>query len=244
MKIFYHKLVPAGDLYVIDDTCIYKDFIHKNSAYKSACDQLHAGSAPAEALSKNREVIPFSTITKLMFDVVRHDLDITYTHVNEKGETEEQEASLLFLDKSAFKQAYQAIKLGVGERLVESTYQPNAMQAAWGGLITFALFSFFTLLLCRLAKKMETEVINVSEEGTFTRILFFIVDLIGQTGVFIIGGVLALSALAYGSSRIVKKSGFRVFQAEIFLPPSIINLTLKYLALVAVLFFTLRLLLN
>lgn len=242
MDIFHHKMVSSGDLYVIDDACIYKDFIYKDAVYDGIVKQLESDVSPHQVLSDDHESISFGIITSIKFDVVRLDLDITYPGLNEKGESEEKEVSLLFLDKEAFKLAYHAIKARIGDRLVESTYQPNTAQAAWGGLFTFAVLFFFTLVLKGVAEKMLTETIDVSEEGRITRILFFIVELIGSTGVLVIGGALSLCALVYGITRVTKKSGFRIFQEEVFSPPGIINMSLKYIALFFMLFLSVRLL--
>ncbi|KAF1686862.1 hypothetical protein B1992_05570 [Pseudoxanthomonas broegbernensis] len=225
-------------LIVVTDEAVYADRMTPEAAAQ-AVEAMGSGRSPAAVFGKGAKHVGFRAMTRVQYN--EHETDIEFHHRDGK---DDEVVSVYIGTPGLRERVYEHLR----ERLAGQfgAYQAHfsRWRAAFGSLLALTVFGLGTLLLraaaiaVRAAGDMEYE---GRRQGS-KKLLAGLLDLLGPTGVSVIGGFLVVLAAVVLYSRLRDPQRLHILQATPYALPSPIVLGLKYAALGAVWLLALRVL--
>lgn len=171
---------------------IYPDHVMVARPTESALgEQLARLEADPAATPDGAKHIPFATITNVRYNEKDQHLDIHYRQGKDK-----KEATFTFADTAEREEVFAELKK-VLPTYSEKRQEMNAMSAGVKPLLVALVLSFFTYIGFRAAQQLaagaEAEVSG--RHSGVKRLFAWLLDLLGPTGVLIIGGLMVAGAL-------------------------------------------------
>jgi hypothetical protein len=185
MSIWIKKGDAEGSIGIVGDDAIITCSL-KNEALDEAQARIEGGEAPLNVLGKDAIHIPYFNVTRVEFDEHEEEIEIAYRSGKE-GKTE----TIHFSDKEARSAAFHLIekRLGVGFTSLTESY--TKIRAIYMPLMMLTIFGFLTWVMhgaaADIAAGAEAE-ISGRHRG-IKAIFYWVMDLIGPTGVLILGGL-------------------------------------------------------
>ena len=213
-----------GDLIFINESNLVIDSPDDDKAeqIKSA---LLSGTPAAQVLSSDSVDIPLLSITSIKTDKNDDEIEIEY-----KNGKETAEHTLRLSSPEKRDEVYAALKIVFGEKFTETEDAYSLPRAALGSLTALTVFGLLTwggAYFARLLQEAEAYEISGSKQGA-KQLIAWILEFLGPTGVYIIGGLLcALSALTR-DSRVTSPQVMLSLPEKHYKKGSSIMLTLKY----------------
>ncbi|MBU2714434.1 hypothetical protein, partial [Zooshikella harenae] len=201
--------------------------VESNEKEEIALDKLKNNESSMNVFTKNVKVIHLSTVSKISSDIKRNEIELMF----KDGKTEDDE-TMFFGDNQSFQSAYGFIKNLFGDKFIETVDEYNIPKASYGALWALTIFGFLTWLFYRMADQIEQE--GADPHGRKAKLLVKFIDLLGTTGVAVIGGLILLATLTYLVSRIRKPPSYLVLHPGNYKSSSITRTAINYVILIVV----------
>ncbi|MGI0117486.1 hypothetical protein [Zooshikella sp. RANM57] len=227
MKIWSGEDTVGTDFYLVTNETIYIDDFDNNENEEVALDKLKNNESPLNVFTKDVKVIHLSTVSKISADIKRNEIEVTF-----KDGKSEDDATMFFSDDQSFQSAYGFIKNLFGEKFIETVDEYNIPKASYGSLWALTVFGFLTWLFYRMADQIEQE--GADPHGRKAKLLVKFIDLLGTTGVAIIGGIILLTTLVYLISRIRKPPSYLVLHSGNYKVSGVARTIVNYVILIIV----------
>lgn len=223
---------------------VTNEAIYAQEMTPSACAQqlseLNAGKSPATVFGNQATHIVLRSVSKVL--QTRGNDEIEFVLRDGKDEKVE---SISINDAHIRDEVYAAIELATQGRFQRYEDQYSPARAAFGSIVGLTIVGFISKIAASAAatiRSAEDYAVEGRRKG-LKQLVVSVLDMLGPTGVWVIGGTIC-ALLAVGLySRITAPPFVTVLQAEAYAPQSQIVTGMKYLALAAVwvLFFPLLL---
>jgi hypothetical protein len=147
----------------------------------------------------NQVQIPWSSIVKVRSNRHRDDINVTF-----KGSSREELKNIGFKDAASRDTALRVIHKRLGPQFRWREEQYGIARAAGAPLITGALMSAFTYVSAMAATGLANgEQADVHGRNRATKAMFvWALDLVGPTGVWIVGGLAVVGCVLWMVSRV------------------------------------------
>lgn len=229
----------STQLIVVTDEAVYADKMSKEAAI-AAVDALESGRSPAMVFGKDAKHVAFRAMIRVQYN--EHETDIEFHHRDGK---DDGTVSVFIETPGLRERIYGHLRERLADQFAAHETHFSRWRAAFGSLMALTVFGFGTLLLrgaaaaVRAAGEVEYE---GRRQGT-KKLLAGVLDLLGPTGVTVVGGILMLLAGLVLYSRLKAPQRLHILQSTPYAPPSPVVLGLKYAGLCAAWLLALRILL-
>lgn len=227
---FLHELIFLNDSNLV----VSSPEKEKSEEIKQA---LLAGTPAAQLLDSDSTDIPLLSIVSIKTDLNDDEIEVHY-----KSGDDVEETTLRLASKEIRDEVYQKLKERFGDRFSETEDVYSIPRSAFGALMWLTIFSLGTwgaANFASLLRAAEDYEINGSKQG-LKQLIAWVLEFLGPTGVYIIGGIIcAICALSVFNS-VVKPERMLIFQEQPYKRPSQLLLIPKYIALIAVWYFVVR----
>jgi len=185
MNSWVNKGASQGNIVVVSDDAIISSHL-KNEALDDAKSRIDSGEGPLNVLGKEAIHIPLFSVTCVQFDEHDEDIEIAY-----KSEKEGKTETLDFTDKADRTTAFQLIEKRLGDSFTSLTESYTKIRAIYMPLVTLTFFGFLTWLLHGTAAEIAAgaEAEFSGRHRGIKALFYWIMELIGPTGVLIIGSL-------------------------------------------------------
>ena len=216
-----------GDLIYLNESNLVIDSPDDDKAeqIKSA---LLGGTPAAQVLSSDSTDIPLLSITSIRTDRNDEDIEIEY-----RSGKETKEKTLRLSSPEKRDEVYAALKSVFGEKFTETEDAYSVPRAALGSLTALTVFGLLTwggAYFAKLLRAAEDYEIEGSRQGA-KQLIAWILEFLGPTGVYIIGGLICALCAFTLYSRVTQPQVMLILQEKPYKKGSSIVLTLKYGAL-------------
>jgi hypothetical protein len=221
----------STQLIVVTDEAVYADKMSKDAAVQ-AVDALEAGRSPAMVFGKDAKHVAFRAMTRVQYN--EHETDIEFHHRDGKDDS----VVSVFIETPGLRER-------LADQFAAHETHFSRWRAAFGSLMALTVFGFGTLLLrgAAAAVRAAGEIEYEGRRQGMKKLFVGVLDLLGPTGVTVIGGILMLLAGLVLYSRLKEPQRLHILQSTPYAPPSPVVLGLKYAGLCVVWLLALRILL-
>jgi hypothetical protein len=229
----------STQLIVVTDEAVYADKMSRDAAVQ-AVDALESGRSPAMVFGKDAKHVAFRAMTRVQYN--EHETDIEFHHRDGKDDSV---ASVSIETPGLRERIYDHLRERLADRFAAHETHFSRWRAAFGSLMALTLFGFGTLLLrgAAAAVRAAGEIEYEGRRQGMKKLFVGVLDLLGPTGVTVIGGILMLLAGLVLYSRLKEPQRLHILQSTPYAPPSPVVLGLKYAGLCVVWLLALRILL-
>ena len=225
-----------GQLIFLSDQNLVVDSPDKDKASQIR-DELLGGSTPAAVLSSDSVDIPLLSVVKIMTDKNDDEIEIHY-----KSGKETKEETLRLASKEKRDEVYAALKGIFGSKFEEAEEVWSMPRAIYAPLMSGTIFGCLTWLFANAAAELRAvEEYEISGSRRGLKALFaWILEVLGPTGVWIIGGGICLLCAMSLFNRIKEPPVYMILQEGAYKKPSMVKLFFKYSILTVIWFFVIR----
>lgn len=224
-------------LIVVTDEAVYADKMTPEAATQ-AVEAMESGRSPAAVFGKEAKHVSFRAMTRVQYN--EHETDIEFHHRDGK---DDEVVSVFFGEPGLRDRVYDHLRGQLADQFGAYQAHFSRWRAAFGALLALTVFTFGTLLArgAAIAVRAAEEIEYEGRRQGSKKLLASVLDLLGPTGVSVIGGFLVVLAAVVLYSRLREPQRLHILQAIPYAPPSPVVLGLKYAALCVVWLFALRL---
>jgi hypothetical protein len=194
-------------------------------------EELNAGKSPATVFGSDATHVVLRSISKVQQS--RGDDDIDFIMRNGKDEKTE---SVTILDEGVRKEVLSAVENVTQGRFNRYEDQFSRARAAFATALSLTIFGFGTKIAASAAdvlKNADEYEVDGRNQG-MKKLIVWVLDLLGPTGVWVIGGSIC-ALLAWSLYTQIKSPPFMtILQAEPYKPQHPIITALKYAGLAAI----------
>jgi hypothetical protein len=168
-------------------------------------------AAPAvKSVVPDAEEIAFRSISSVKANRHRSDLNVHY------NDGQVRIKNIDFDSPAIRDRAFESLRRRLGPRFVKDEVQYNVLSAAFAPLLTVVVFAGITMFLMGAAQELADGVeARTSGRNAFLKSMFVLVlNVLGPTGVMIVGGLLVLAALAWLVARVRKPPLMAILTAK------------------------------
>jgi hypothetical protein len=190
-QVWTNKDTLFDKLVVIAEDAVFSADMEE-SALQECKHRIDSGEPPLNVLGEKATMIPYFSITRVKVDEHDSDIDLDY-----KAGKESKNKTLAFTDIETRKLAFAEIQARLGDKFTCMTETYNVMRAVYAPLMTFTVVALVTWLLHGAAAAIAG-----GEEADFSgrhsgmkRLFYWILELLGPTGVLVLGGLFMLLAV-------------------------------------------------
>ncbi len=226
-------------LIVVTDEAVYAEKMTREAAAQ-AVDGLESGRSPAMVFGKDAKHVAFRAMTRVQYN--EHETDIEFHHRDGKDDS----VVSVFIETPGLRERiYSHLRERLADQFAAHEAHFSRWRAAFGSLTALTVFLLGTLMArsaaiaVRAAGEIEYEGRRQGTKKLFAGVL----DLLGPTGVTVIGGILMLLAGLVLYSRLKAPQRLHILQSTPYAPPSPVVLGLKYAGLCVVWLLALRIML-
>ena len=217
-------------LIVVTDEAIYAEKMTKDAAAQ-AVDALDGGRSPAMVFGKDAKHVAFRAMTRVQYN--EHETDIEFHHRDGKDDS----VVSVFIETPGLRERiYSHLRERLADQFAAHETHFSRWRAAFASLTALTIF-LLGMLMARSAAIAVRAAGEIEYEGRRqgTKKLFVgLLDLLGPTGVSVIGGILVLLAGLVLYSRLKAPQRLHILQSGPYAPPSPVVLGLKYAGLCVV----------
>lgn len=226
-------------LIVVTDEAVYADRMSKEAAIV-AVDALESCRSPAMVFGKDAKHVAFRAMTRVQYN--EHETDIEFHHRDGKDDS----VVSVFIETPGLRERiYTHLRERLADQFAAHETHFSRWRAAFGSLMALTVFGLGTLMLrsAAIAVRAAGEIEYEGRRQGTKKLFVGLLDLLGPTGVSVIGGILVLLAGLVLYSRLKEPQRLHILQTTPYAPPSGMVLGLKYAGLCAVWLVALRILL-
>lgn len=213
-----------GRLYLITDEALYLSSPDDKDV-PAIRERLENGENPVSVLTGGTDVIPLPSISKITTDKHDDDIEITYLHGSEN-----KTRTIWLANQEKRDEVFAALKATYANRFQETEDIYTMPRAVYGSLLALTIFGGLTwggakaAIVFREAGDYE---ISGSRQG-LKALIAWILELLGPTGVSIIGGIFCLMSAMVLYKRIKEPPMMLVLQEGPHKTGSSIGFVFKY----------------
>lgn len=226
-------------LIVVTDEAVYADKMTKEAAVQ-AVDALESGRSPAMVFGKDAKHVAFRAMTRVQYN--EHETDIEFHHRDGKDDS----VVSVFIETPGLRERiYTHLRERLADQFAAHEAHFSRWRAAFGSLMALTIFLLGTLMArsAAIAVRAAGEIEYEGRRQGTKKLFVGVLDLLGPTGVSVIGGILALLAGLVVYSRLKEPQRLHILQSDPYVPPSPVVLGLKYAGLCVVWLLALRIML-
>jgi hypothetical protein len=203
----------------------------KDDELQDAKSRIEQGESPLNLFGDKATMIPYFSIQKIKLEENDEDIEIGY-----KGEKDTKSKTLGPADKAAQQEILAEIQSHLGDGFTSMTEKYSLPRAAFPSLMTLSVFIIITNMLYGAAAEIATgvEMEITGRRRGLKKLFVWILDLIGPTGVLIIGGNFMLFAILALVKRIKEPTVVTTIKQGEQRPGSPIVTIIKYVIFVGV----------
>lgn len=226
-------------LIVVTDEAVYADKMTKEAAAQ-AVDALESGRSPAMVFGKDAKHVAFRAMTRVQYN--EHETDIEFHHRDGKDDS----VVSVFIETPGLRERiYTHLRERLADQFAAHESHFSRWRAAFASLTALTIFLLGTLMArsAAIAVRAAGEIEYEGRRQGTKKLFVGVLDLLGPTGVSVIGGILVLLAGLVLYSRIKEPQRLHILQSTPYAPPSPVVLGLKYAGLCVVWLLALRIIL-
>ena len=229
----------SAQLIVVTDEAVYADKMMKEAAAQ-AVDALDSGRSPAMVFGKDAKHVAFRAMTRVQYN--EHETDIEFHHRDGKDDS----VVSVFIETPGLRERiYTHLRERLADQFAAHETHYSRWRAAFGSLTALTIFTLGTLMArsAAIAVRAAGEIEYEGRRKGMKKLFVGVLDLLGPTGVSVIGGILVLLAGLVLYSRLKEPQRLHILQSTPYAPPSPVVLGLKYAGLCVVWLLALRIIL-
>jgi hypothetical protein len=229
----------STQLIVVTDEAVYADKMSRDAAVQ-AVDVLESGRSPAMVFGKDAKHVAFRAMTRVQYN--EHETDIEFHHRDGKDDS----VVSVFIETPGLRERiYTHLRERLADQFAAHETHFSRWRAAFGSLMALTVFGFGTLLLrgAAAAVRGAGEIEYEGRRQGMKKLFVGVLDLLGPTGVTVVGGILMLLAGLVLYNRLREPQRLHILQSTPYAPPSPVVLGLKYAGLCVAWLLALRILL-
>jgi hypothetical protein len=198
---------------------------------EDAKSRIERGESPLNVFGDRATMIPYFSIKKLKLEEGDEDIEVYY-----KKEKDEKSKTLDAVDESVRQEILAEIQPHLGDEFTSMTEKHSLPRAVFPSLMTLTVFIIITRILHGAAAAIAGgEEADISGRHSGLKALFlWVLDLLGPTGILIIGGLLMLFPLIILVKRIKQPTIITTIKKGKQRPGSVIGTTIKWAILIGV----------
>ncbi|MBL8262636.1 MAG: hypothetical protein JNM58_09430 [Xanthomonadaceae bacterium] len=226
----------STQLIVVTDEAVYAEKMSKD-AVALAVDALDTGRSPAMVFGKDAKHVAFRAMTRVQYN--EHETDIEFHHRDGKDDS----VVSVFVETPGLRERiYTHLRAQLADQFGAYESHFSRWRSAFGSLVALTLFILGTLMArsAAITVRAAGEIEYEGRRQGMKKLLVGVLDLLGPTGVSVVGGILVLLAGLVLYSRLKEPQRLHILQPAPYAPPSGIVLGLKYAGLCAVWLLALR----
>lgn len=226
----------STQLIVVTDEAVYAEKMSKDAA-ALAVDALDTGRSPAMVFGKDAKHVAFRAMTRVQYN--EHETDIEFHHRDGKDDS----VVSVFVETPGLRDLiYTHLRAQLAGQFGAYESHYSRWRAAFGSLVALTLFVLGTLMArsAAIAVRAAGEIEYEGRRQGMKKLFVGVLDLLGPTGVSVVGGILVLLAGLVLYSRLKEPQRLHILQSAPYVQPSGIVLGLKYAGLCAVWLLALR----
>jgi len=223
-KVWINKDTLFDKVIVIaDDTVVTADV--KEVSLEETKSRIENGEAALNVLGEKATMIPYFSIQNVEVDEYDTDIEVHY-----KTDKESKSKTLDFTDIDTRKLAFAEIRSHLSDKFTCMTEKYNIMRAIYAPVMTFTVLALITWALHGAATAISGggEAGFSGRHSGIKRLVFWALDLLGPTGVLVLGGVFMLMTVMVLSKRIKQPPVITTLKEGEQSPGGIVGTVLKY----------------
>ncbi len=230
LKIWTNKDTLFDRIIVITDEAIITADL-KEAELDDAKNRIESGEKPLNVLGKKATFIPFFEIKSIKIEESDDALEVEYVKENKSSSK-----TLAATDIEARKEMVSEIQSHLGSGFTSMTEKYNIPRAIFASLMTFSILAIITWLLHGAAVLIAagTEAEFSGRNSGIKRLFYWVLDLLGPTGVLIIGGLLMLLAIMTLVKRIREPMIVTTLKEGKQRPGALFSTVIKYSILIGI----------
>jgi hypothetical protein len=230
LKVWINDGTIFDPIIVISDDAIVTAFL-ESEELEDAKSRIERGESPLNLFGDRATLIPYFSIKKIKMEESDEDLEVYY-----KKEKDEKSKTLDAVDKTARQEILAEIQSHLGDDFTSMTEKYSLPRALFPSLMTLTVFIIITWMLHGAATAIAGgEEAEISGRHSGLKSLFlWVLDLLGPTGVLILGGLLMILPVLALIKRIKDPTVITTIKRGEQRPGSIIGTTIKWVILVGV----------
>ena len=216
-------------LIVVTDEAVYAQKLGA-AACQRQLDELLAGKSPATAFSADATHVVLRTVNRVQQAHDEDDIDFI-SRVGKDDNTE----SLTINDAGIRSEVFAAVERVTRGRFQRYQDQYSRPRAAFGALMTLTIFGFITKLLVSAAtvvRNADEYEVDGRNQG-LKKLFVWVLDLLGPTGVTVIGVILCALTVFVLVTRIKSPPSLQILHATPYKAQGPIVTGIKYAVLIA-----------
>ncbi len=203
----------------------------KPAELEDAKRRIEEGEGPLNVFGDRATMIPYFSIKKIKFEENDDDIEVDY-----KAEKDAKSKTLAPVDQAVRQEILTEIQLHLGEDFTSMTEKYSLPRAVFPSLMTLSVFIFITKFLYLVAARIAagTEIEVSGRRSGLKRLFLWILDLLGPTGVLILGGLLMLLTALVLFKRLKEPTIVTTIKQGKQRTGSVIGTVIKYAILIGV----------
>jgi hypothetical protein len=229
-KVWINDETIFDSIIVISDDAIITGSL-QNEELEDAKSRIERGESPLNLFGDRATMIPYFSIKKIKLEESDEDIEVYY-----KKEKDEKSKTLDAVDKSVRQEILEEIQSHLGDDFTSMTEKYSLPRAVFPSLMTLTVFIIITRVLhgaaTEIAAGAEAEISG--RHSGLKSLFLWVLDLLGPTGVLILGGLLMLFPVILLVKRIKEPTIITTIKQGKQRPGSVIGTTIKWAILVGV----------
>lgn len=227
-------------LIVVTDEALYAQSLPVAMAQRQV-EELAAGKSPATVFGADATHVVLRSVSRVQCSSSDEDIDFT----SREGK-DEKTVSLEVEDKAIRDEVFAAVEQATQGRFQYYEDQFGRARAAFGSLLALTVFGVGTRVLASAAAAVQAagEYEAEGRKKGLKQAIVWLLDLLGPTGVTIIGSLICALIVWHLVTRIKAPPHLQILQARPYTPQGSIVTAIKYIGLAAVWVWLLSLLLR
>lgn len=230
MQYWQDKKDDKTQLILVSNEALYAQEMTSTSC-ATQLSELNAGKSPATVFGKDATHIVLRSVCKVQ--MTRGDEEIEFVLRDGK---DEKTQSISIDDEGIRADVFAALERATEGRFQRFEDQYSSARAAFGNVVALSIIGFLSKIAASAAatiRSAEDYAVEGRRKG-LKQMFVSVLDFLGPTGVWVIGGSICALLLVSLYSRITTPPFMTILQAHAYKPQSQVVTGLKYLALVLI----------
>jgi len=228
MRYWLDKDEEKTRLIVVTDEAVYEQAMSTAEADRHV-GELNAGKSPASVFGKDANHIVLRTLAKVQQEQADDDIDFSY-----REGKEDKTQSVTILDAGIRAEVLAAVERALHGRFRRYEDQYSKPRSAFAPLVMLTVVGFGTRILANAAAALGdagAREVDGRNKG-LKKLVLWALDLLGPTGITVIGTLFFALSLWYLVLRIRTPPLMHILQAEPYKPQGVAMTAIKYIVLV------------
>ncbi len=229
-KIWINEETLFDSIIVIGSDAITTGALNSDDL-EDAKRRIEEGESPLNVFGDRATMIPYFSIKKIKLEENDEDIEVYY-----KAEKDSKSKTLSPVDTAVRQEILTEIQSHLGEDFTTMTEKYSLPRAIFPSLMTLSVFIFITKFLYAVAARIAagTEIEVSGRRSGLKKLFLWILDLLGPTGVLILGGLLMLLTALVLFKRLKEPTIVTTIKQGKQRPGSAIGTAIKYAILIGV----------